>query len=104
MPSLLTTLDIAAIQRLLNGTDSYTQTSTFLLNPKSVKHTIEISNGNNKTTIGAKSIASPSVSATAVYGNSVATNNLLVGHTNDSNGIKHISCGTVTCSGALRHR
>lgn len=96
----LTTLDIAAIQRLLNGTDSYTQTSTFLLNPKSVKHTIEISNGNNKTTIGAKSIASPSVSATAVYGNSVATNNLLVGHTNDSNGIKHISCGTVTCDGS----
>lgn len=96
----LTTLDIAAIQRLLNGTDSYTQTSTFLLNPKSVKHTIEISNGNNKTTIGAKSIASPSVSATAVYGNSVATNNLLVGHTNDSNGIKHISCGTVTCYGS----
>lgn len=80
----LTTLDIAAIQRLLNGTDSYTQTSTFLLNPKSIKRTIEISNGNNKTTIGAKSIASPSVSATAVYGNSVATNNLLVGHTNDS--------------------
>lgn len=96
----LTTLDIAAIQRLLNGTDSYTQTSTFLLNPKSVKHTIEISNGNNKTTIGAKSIASPSVSATAAYGNSVATNNLLVGHTNDSNGIKHISCGTVTCDGS----
>lgn len=96
----LTTLDIAAIQRLLNGTDSYTQTSTFLLNPKSVKHTIEISNGNNITTIGAKSIASPSVSATAVYGNSVATNNLLVGHTNDSNGIKHISCGTVTCDGS----
>lgn len=96
----LTTLDIVAIQRLLNGTDSYTQTSTFLLNPKSVKHTIEISNGNNKTTIGAKSIASPSVSATAVYGNSVATNNLLVGHTNDSNGIKHISCGTVTCDGS----
>lgn len=96
----LTTLDIAAIQRLLNGTDSYTQTSTFLLNPKSVKHTIEISNRNNKTTIGAKSIASPSVSATAVYGNSVATNNLLVGHTNDSNGIKHISCGTVTCDGS----
>lgn len=96
----LTILDITAIQRLLNGTDSYTQTSTFLLNPKSVKHTIEISNGNNKTTIGAKSIASPSVSATAVYGNSVATNNLLVGHTNDSNGIKHISCGTVTCDGS----
>lgn len=96
----LTTLDIVAIQRLLNGTDSYTQTSTFLLNPKSVKHTIEISNGNNKTTIGAKSIASPSVSATAVYGNSVATNNLLVGHTNASNGIKHISCGTVTCDGS----
>lgn len=96
----LTTLDIAAIQRLLNGTDSYTQTSTFLLNPKSVKHTIEISNGNNKTTIGAKSIASPSISATAAYGNSVATNNLLVGHTNDSNGIKHISCGTVTCDGS----
>ena len=96
----LTTLDITAIQRLLNGTDSYTQTSTFLLNPKSVKHTIEISNGNNKTTIGAKSIASPSVSATAAYGNSVATNNLLVGHTNDSNGIKHISCGTVTCDGS----
>lgn len=96
----LTTLDIAAIQRLLNGTDSYTQTSTFLLNPKSIKRTIEISNGNNKTTIGAKSIASPSVSATAVYGNSVATNNLLVGHTNDSNGIKHISCGTTTCNGS----
>ena len=96
----LTTLDIAAIQRLLNGTDSYTQTSTFLLNPKSIKHTIEISNKNNKTTIGAKSIASPSVSATEVYGNSVATNNLLVGHTNDSNGIKHISCGTATCNGS----
>ena len=96
----LTTLDIAAIQRLLNGTDSYTQTSTFLLNPKSIKHTIEISNGNNKTTIGAKSIASPSISATSVYGNSVATNNLLVGHTNDSNGIKHISCGTATCNGS----
>ena len=96
----LTTLDITAIQRLLNGTDSYTQTSTFLLNPKSIKHTIEISNKNNKTTIGAKSIASPSVSATEVYGNSVATNNLLVGHTNDSNGIKHISCGTATCNGS----
>lgn len=96
----LTTLDIVAIQRLLNGTDSYTQTSTFLLNPKSIKHTIEISNKNNKTTIGAKSIASPSVSATEVYGNSVATNNLLVGHTNDSNGIKHISCGTATCNGS----
>ena len=95
----LTPLDIVAIQRLLNGMDSYTQTSTFLLNSKSIKRTIEISNGNNKTTIGAKSIASPSVSATAVYGNSVATNNLLVGHTNDSNGIKHISCGTVTCDG-----
>lgn len=96
----LTTLDITAIQRLLNGTDSYTQTSTFLLNPKSIKHTIEISNKNNKTTIGAKSIASPSVSATEVYGNSVATNNLLVGHTNDNNGIKHISCGTATCNGS----
>jgi hypothetical protein len=96
----LTTLDIVAIQRLLNGMDSYTQTSTFLLNPKSIKRTIEISNGNNKTTIGAKSIASPSVSATAVYGNSVTTNNLLVGHTNDSNGIKHISCGTTTCNGS----
>lgn len=40
---------------------------------KHILDTIEISNGNNKTTIGAKSIASPSVSATAVYGNSVAT-------------------------------
>lgn len=69
-------------------------------NGLSISNTIEISNGNNKTTIGAKSIASPSVSATAAYGNSVATNNLLVGHTNDSNGIKHISCGTVTCDGS----
>lgn len=94
-----TILDITSIQRLLNGMDSYTQTSTFLLNPKSVKHTMEITNGNNKTTIGAKSIASPAVSATTVYGNSVASNNLLVGHPSDSNGIKCISRGTAECYG-----
>lgn len=91
--------DITSIQRLLNGMDSYTQTSTFLLNPKSVKHTMAISNGNNKTTIGAKSIASPAVSATTVYGNSVVSNNLLVGHPSDSNGIKCISRGTEECHG-----
>ena len=91
--------DITSIQRLLNGMDSYTQTSTFLLNPKSVKHTMAISNGNNKTTIGAKSIASPAVSATTVYGNSVVSNNLLVGHPSDSNGIKCISRGTAECHG-----
>ena len=87
--------DVVAIQRLLNGIDSYTQTSTFLLNPKSIKHTIEISNGNNKTTIGAKSIASP-----VVCGDSVTTNNLVVGRANDTNGIKHISYGTTTCDGS----
>ena len=87
--------DVVAIQRLLNGIDSYTQTSTFLLNPKSIKHTIEISSGNNKTTIGAKSIASP-----VVCGDSVTTNNLVVGRANDTNGIKHISYGTATCDGS----
>ena len=87
--------DVVSIQRLLNGIDSYTQTSTFLLNPKSIKHTIEISNGNNKTTIGAKSIASP-----VVCGDSVTTNNLVVGRANDTNGIKHISYGTTTCDGS----
>ena len=67
----------------------------FRINPGEFKHTIEISNGNNKTTIGAKSIASP-----VVCGDSVTTNNLVVGRANDTNGIKHISYGTTTCDGS----